>query len=1107
VDRVAVELLYSKFVFLTQPESVITKKEFLRFFRSAGDKLAALFWSVLCKTPNATTIDFIEYVEFVAAHGRKSPLPLEKRAALAYELLDLGGQQNVSKDDMDRVLRALSKAHGHWVAQFDARAAAALAERFWLGANLKVANLAEFTAAVLKADEPVRLAVADAFGIVPVLLEHVCPHTTSKLLCDPSVRRAIPMISLLGNKKFVIHDGTLAEFRRADDTEPVRKVDLSEVELEHSGSSGNTIVITQMHDDGRPLNGAPPTNRIKLEFESALEWIDSILSHAVGLMHRAVVRRDLAALRLLVQLPDAEAQLQRLDLSGSTPLNSALKLARSADEREIVDELLAAAKRLRGAGANVPDGNGWTPLHYAAQCQSDDVTRMLLALPHVSCNARNNDGGTPLHYYCQYATSPQCIDTLTLFLNSGSDINATNLFGEAPLHKAVFNSQVRTFVMEWLLKNGANVDAQTKITDQRGGDTALHYAIHLQRTDIVRILLVNGASLKIPNAKQQTALTVARKDSDIYNLLQDARRLDKYLGDPKLKMAHYARLFLAHRLKLENLPELGDKGFQRVGIKKLKDRKLLLRVVPYLGEQLALRRSANSSSAGARSGGASQLATASTLSPQTAAQLYQSTPSILRQSSETGTGASKIAMPASKSDDTVGAKATAAVAAAAAAAAAAASASASAGAAAATTATTAAAAPGVQVRSGSGPARSTGGDVVSAATASESQTALPSFNSQTTPEIDESMVTLRKQLGAMRNKAAARELDAKDVEFTEELGRGTSGTVFKGLLKLPDQAQPVPAAIKILKASTSANEIREFRTELEILMAVESPYLVRFYGWQLRPTMLMVMELCENGSLHDVLNKKRLPIEWSHVLQWALEAALGVMALHGDEKKKAAGEPVKPIVHRDLKSLNLLLTKEYRVKVCDFGLSRHASNSNMETLGKLRGTMAYAAPEAYLGEEFTVKADVYSFGIILWEIAARMIKQRYERPFEEYPHLIMDFQVIIQVAKNNLRPTTPPTTPPSLAALIADCTKQDRVLRPEMHECAARIKLMQREYDAAPDKWKAAIVGQPKGRVETTGSSEDSSSDSDSSDSSDSSSSSSSSSASSSSSSTSSSGL
>jgi hypothetical protein len=76
-----------------------------------------------------------------------------------------------------------------------------------------------------------------------------------------------------------------------------------------------------------------------------------------------------------------------------------------------------------------------------------------------------------------------------------------------------------------------------------------------------------------------------------------------------------------------------------------------------------------------------------------------------------------------------------------------------------------------------------------------------------------------------------------------------------------------------------------------------------------------------------------------------------------------------------------------------------------------------------------------------------------------------------------------------------------------MHECAARIKLMQREYDAAPDKWKAAIVGQPKGRVETTGSSEDSSSDSDSSDSSDSSSSSSSSSASSSSSSTSSSGL
>jgi ankyrin repeat protein len=577
-----------------------------------------------------------------------------------------------------------------------------------------------------------------------------------------------------------------------------------------------------------------------------------------------VLRRDVAAVKQQVRRGDIAWQLQRCDLTGATALHAALKPSPSATsesgsqvDRDIVDLIIDAVKSNGGASANDPDANGWTPLHLAAQCQSDDVTRALLMLPQVQCNVRNNDGSTPLHYYCHYATNPACKETLELFQAKGIDVNAMNHFGEAPLHKAVFNSQIRLIVMEWLLKNGANVDAQTKITNDKGGDTALHYAVHQQRGDIVLMLVLHGASPKMPNAKRKTPMQLARDAhlTDIIVLLIEARRLIKYLGDPKLNMAQYTAHFLQNKIFLKDLPELKDNDLEAIGVKRPTDRAKLLKAIPYLGEQLASRRGAallpNASFALSDVSLTAELEPVPSVEPSAAAPLADKklSDSVVKQ----------------------GAK------------------------------------------------------------------ALPNFNSQTTPEIDDPMLTLRKELNSVA-RGTARELKPKDVEYTEELGSGTSGTVFKGLVKLgsPDDAA-TPAAIKILKSSTAPNEMREFKAELTMLLALQHPNLIKFYGWQLRPAMLMVMELCENGSLYDLLNRKHLPIEWSHMLQWALETTLGVRALHTAKPKS--------IVHRDLKSLNLLIAKDYHVRVCDFGLSRHSTNSNMETLGKLRGTMAYCFPE------------------------------------------------------------------------------------------------------------------------------------------------------------------
>jgi len=80
-------------------------------------------------------------------------------------------------------------------------------------------------------------------------------------------------------------------------------------------------------------------------------------------------------------------------------------------------------------------------------------------------------------------------------------------------------------------------------------------------------------------------------------------------------------------------------------------------------------------------------------------------------------------------------------------------------------------------------------------------------------------------------------------------------------------------------------------------------------------------------------------------------------------------------------------------------------------LGKLRGTYAYCAPEIYFGKAFSPKSDIYSMGVIFWELVVRCIKGSYEQPYSEFPNLMFPFQIIIQTAKNNLRPSLPEKLP------------------------------------------------------------------------------------------------
>lgn len=174
------------------------------------------------------------------------------------------------------------------------------------------------------------------------------------------------------------------------------------------------------------------------------------------------------------------------------------------------------------------------------------------------------------------------------------------------------------------------------------------------------------------------------------------------------------------------------------------------------------------------------------------------------------------------------------------------------------------------------------------------------------------------------------------------------------------------------------------------------------------------MEYCPNGSLNDTLQLEddMFCFTWEKILFWFYQTVQGINVLHTWDPQ---------LVHRDIKSPNLLCDAEYNIKVCDFGLSRFRTLTNANTLGELRGTMAYCPPEIYDGGLYSYKSDVYSIGMVLWEMAMRILGGKYSRPFEEYQEITFEFQIIIQTSKNKLRPSIPDKCPPFIRQLIERC--------------------------------------------------------------------------------------
>uniref|UniRef100_A0A4W6DMA0 Ephrin type-A receptor 7 n=1 Tax=Lates calcarifer TaxID=8187 RepID=A0A4W6DMA0_LATCA len=269
----------------------------------------------------------------------------------------------------------------------------------------------------------------------------------------------------------------------------------------------------------------------------------------------------------------------------------------------------------------------------------------------------------------------------------------------------------------------------------------------------------------------------------------------------------------------------------------------------------------------------------------------------------------------------------------------------------------------------------------------------------------------------------AKELDASCIKIERVIGAGEFGEVCSGRLKLPGK-RDVSVAIKTLKVGYTEKQRREFLCEASIMGQFDHPNVVHLEGVVTRgKPVMIVIEYMENGSLDAFLRKH--------------DGQFTVIQLVGMLRGIAAGMRYLSdmgYVHRDLAARNILVNSNLVCKVSDFGLSRVIDDDPeavyTTTGGKI--PVRWTAPEAIQYRKFTSASDVWSYGIVMWEVMS----------YGERPYWDMSNQDVIKAIEEGYRLPAPMDCPPGLHQLMLDCWQKDRAERPKFDQIVGILDKM-----------------------------------------------------------------
>nr|CAD1830591.1 unnamed protein product [Ananas comosus var. bracteatus] len=276
------------------------------------------------------------------------------------------------------------------------------------------------------------------------------------------------------------------------------------------------------------------------------------------------------------------------------------------------------------------------------------------------------------------------------------------------------------------------------------------------------------------------------------------------------------------------------------------------------------------------------------------------------------------------------------------------------------------------------------------------------------------------------------EIDVKLLKFGNKMASGSFGDLYRGTYGSQD------VAIKVLKPErTNMDMLREFAQEVYIMRKVRHRNVVQFIGACTKPPSLcIVTEFMQGGSVYDYLHKRKGSFKLPALVRVAIDISKGMSYLHQNN-----------IVHRDLKAANLLMDENEVVKVADFGVARVKSETGVMTAET--GTYRWMAPEVIEHKPYDHKADVFSFGIVMWELLTGKIPYEYLTPL----------QAAVAVVQKGLRPLMPKEIHPKLAHLLEECWQQDPSKRPEFTEILATLQQIAKEIDEHADHRKEKSSG------------------------------------------------
>jgi len=259
-------------------------------------------------------------------------------------------------------------------------------------------------------------------------------------------------------------------------------------------------------------------------------------------------------------------------------------------------------------------------------------------------------------------------------------------------------------------------------------------------------------------------------------------------------------------------------------------------------------------------------------------------------------------------------------------------------------------------------------------------------------------------------------ISSNSIKLLKIIDFGGSSDVYLG------EYRGTEVAVKKLRVLEGKKDyIKEYKREVSSLFLLYHPYLVLLMGVIAEPLNLsIVTEFCRGGNLFELLYKRpNIYLSWEFKKKILLQIAIGMNYLHTNDP---------PVLHRDLKSLNILLTNKIEkssdttdIKISDFGLSRLYQNSCI--LSGHLGTCYWMAPEIIVKKRYSTKVDVYSYGIIIWEVCTR------KTPYGCMSQQQVQFYVSVKKGRPNMK-IIPSDTPPKIIQLMQMCWDHEPNNRP-----------------------------------------------------------------------------